>query len=168
MSESLEKEIPVPRSLHVHLKWWAEEANVLPGQHLHPLQRALQIFTDTSNEGCGAHLGDFTSNSIWSVPESRLHIKKLEMKAVLALRKFEPLFRGQTVLVASDNTTVVSYINKEDVMRSGSLCAILWHLLSWCSSCQILSVCHILGHLNGIADKLSRHRQVIQMEWSLH
>ena len=30
--ESLEKVIPVPRSLHPHLKWWLEESNVLPGQ----------------------------------------------------------------------------------------------------------------------------------------
>ena len=34
-----------PHSLH--LKWWTEEANVLPAQHLHPLQHALQLFTDT-------------------------------------------------------------------------------------------------------------------------
>ena len=44
--ESLEKVIPVPRSLHPHLKWWLEEGNVLPGQPLHPLKHALQKFTD--------------------------------------------------------------------------------------------------------------------------
>ena len=46
--ESLEKVIPVPRSLHPHLKWWLEENNVLPGQPLHLLKHALQIFTDAS------------------------------------------------------------------------------------------------------------------------
>ena len=51
--ESLEKVIPIPRSLHPHLKWWLEESNVLPGQPLHPLKHALQIFTDTSKEGWG-------------------------------------------------------------------------------------------------------------------
>ena len=35
--ESLEKVIPIPRSLHPHLHWWLKEENVLPGQHLHPL-----------------------------------------------------------------------------------------------------------------------------------
>ena len=49
--ESLENVIPVPRSLHPHLKWWLEENNVLPGQPLHLLKHALQIFTDTSKEG---------------------------------------------------------------------------------------------------------------------
>ena len=44
--------------LHPHLDWWLEEDNVLRGQPLHPLQYALQIFTDASNEGWGAYLGD--------------------------------------------------------------------------------------------------------------
>ena len=48
--------IPVPRSLHPHLRWWLEESNVLPGQPLHQLKHALQIFTDASKEGWGAHL----------------------------------------------------------------------------------------------------------------
>ena len=41
--ESLEKEIPVPRSLHPHLRWWGKEENVLPGQPLHPLRHTLQV-----------------------------------------------------------------------------------------------------------------------------
>ena len=53
--ESLEKLIPIPRSLHVHLKWWLETDKVLKGQPLHPLQHTLQLFTDASNEGWGAH-----------------------------------------------------------------------------------------------------------------
>ena len=53
-------------------------------------------------------------------------------------------------------------------MRSGSLCALLWRLLSWCHPRGItLRARHIPGHLNVIADKLSRHNQVIQTEWSL-
>ena len=59
--ESLEKVIPVPRSLHPHLRWWLEEDNVLPGQPLHPLKHALQIFTDASKEGWGAHLNEHTA-----------------------------------------------------------------------------------------------------------
>ena len=53
--ESLEKVIPLPRSLHPHLQWWLKESNVLQGQPLHPIKHALQIFTDASKEGWGAH-----------------------------------------------------------------------------------------------------------------
>ena len=167
--ESLEKIIPVPLSLHPHLDWWLDKTNVLKGQPLHPLQHALQIFTDASNEGWGAHLGGSTARGIWSESESRLHINFLELKAVLlALKSFEKQCRGQIVLIATDNTTVVSYINKEGGMRSGSLCALLWRLLSWCHPRKIiLQARHIPGHLNVIADELSRHNQVIQTEWCL-
>ena len=41
---SLEKVIPIPRSLHPHLQWWLKEDNVLTGQPLHPIKHALQIF----------------------------------------------------------------------------------------------------------------------------
>ena len=132
--ESLEKVIPVPKSLHPHLRWWLEESNVLLGQPLHPLKHALQIFTDASNEGWGAHLDDHTARGTWSLPESKLHINHLELKAVfLALKEFRTLVCNKTVLIATDNTTVVAYINKEGGMKSGSLCALLWRILSWCT-----------------------------------
>ena len=116
LPEVLEKVIPVPQSLHPHLDWWLDKANVLKGQPLHPLQHAVQLFTDASNEGWGAHLGDFTARGVWSPLEGRLHINFLEMKAVLlALRQLEHLCKDQIVLVATDNTTVVSYINKQGV-----------------------------------------------------
>ena len=90
--EPLEEIIPLPRSLHPHLSWWLEEDNVLQGQPLHPLKHALQIFTDTSKEGWGAHLNEHTARGSWSVPESKLHINYLELKAVfLALREFQDL-----------------------------------------------------------------------------
>ena len=54
--ESLEKVIPIPKSLHPYLNLWLEEDNVLQGEPFHPLKHALQIFTDASKEGWGAHL----------------------------------------------------------------------------------------------------------------
>ena len=59
--ESLEKLIPIPKSLHPHLKYWLEKDSVLHGQPLHPLKHALQSFTDTSTEGCGAYLNEHTA-----------------------------------------------------------------------------------------------------------
>ena len=132
---SLEKVIPVPRSLHPHLKkWWLEESNVLQGQPLHPLKHALQIITDAKKEGWGAHLNERTARRIWSLSESKLHINHLELKEVfLALKEFQDLCSNNIVVVATDNTTVVAYINKEGGMKLGSLCALLWRILTWCA-----------------------------------
>ena len=67
--------------------------------------------------------------------ESKLHINYLELKAVfLSLKEFQDLCVDKIVLVATDNTTAVAYINKEGGMRSGPLCALLWRILTWCSS----------------------------------
>ena len=167
--ESLEKVIPIPTSLHPHLQWWLKEHNVLTGQPLHPIKHALQIFTDASKEGRGAHLNERTARGSWSLPESKLHINYLELKAVfLALKEFQDLCTYQIVLVVTDNTTVVSYITKEGGMRSGPLCALLWRILTRCTRKQVtLKARHIPGRLNVIADKLSRLGQTIQTEWSL-
>ena len=98
-------------------------------------------------KGWGAHLNEFTARGSWSVPESKLHINYLELKAVfLALKEFQNLCVGKIVLVATDNTTVVAYINKEGGMRSGPLCALLWRILTWCSQRQVtLKARHIPG-----------------------
>ena len=156
--ESLEKVIPVPKSLHLHLRWWLEESNVLRGQPLYPLKHALQIFTDASKEGWGAHLDEHTARGTWSLPESKLHINHLELKAVfLALKEFRTLCYNNRVLIATDNTTVVTYINKEGGMKSGSLCALLWRILSWCTREQItLRARHIPSRLNVINQSINQ------------
>ena len=75
---------------------------------------------------------------VWSLPESKLHINYLELKAVfLALKEFQDLCTNKIVLVATDNTTVVSYINKEGGMKSSPLCALLWRILTWCTRYQV-------------------------------
>ena len=77
---------------------------------------AVQFFTDASNEGWGAHLEDCTVKAAWFIPEKKLHINFLGLKVVLlALMEFEPFCKQKIVLVATDNTTVVAYINKEGV-----------------------------------------------------
>ena len=65
---------------------------MLLGQPLHLLKHALQIFTDASKKGWGAHLDEHTARGTWSLPESKLHINHLELKAVfLALKEFRTL-----------------------------------------------------------------------------
>ena len=146
--ESLDKQIPVPKFLHPHLRWWLEEDNVLQGQPLHPLKHALQIFTDASKEGWGAHLNEHIARGTWSLPESHVHIavNYLELTAVfLALIQFQDLCLNKIVLIATDTIT-----------------------MTWCIRKQVtLKARHIPGWLN-VIDKLSRLGQTIQTEWSLH
>ena len=73
------------------------------------------------------------------------------------------------MLVSSDNSTVVSYINKEGGTHSFEMCALMWRILAWSNAREIhIRARHIPGNLNVIADSLSRRDRAIQTEWSLH
>ena len=100
----------------------------------------------------------------------RLHINVLELKVVsLALQSFKDQCQNQTFLVATDNSTLVAYINKQGGTHSVEMCTLLWKIMTWCHHYQItLKARHIPGCLNVMADLLSRSNQVQSTEWSLH
>ena len=131
-----------PSSLHrnhsAHLDWWQNPSNVMRGADLLPKDHSIQLFTDASNEGWGAHLEETSTKGLWSDREKRLHINVLELKAVsLALRSFKDQYQNQTMLVATDNSTVVAYINKQGGTHSAEMCALLWKIMTQCHHYQI-------------------------------
>ena len=112
--QSLDNLLPWTEAIVAHLDWWQNPSNVMKDADLHPKDHSIQLFTDASNEGWGAHLDQKSTKGLWSDREKRLHINVLELKAVsLALRDFKDQCQNQTVLVATDNSTVVAYINKQ-------------------------------------------------------
>ena len=159
--QSLDKLLPWSDSIIAHLDWWQNPQNVLKGADLHPQEHNVQVFTDASNVGWGAHLNQDSIKGLWSDLEKSLHINVLELKAVfLALKHFRLQCQNQTVLVATDNSTVVAYINKQGGTHSVEMCALLWRIMSWCHRFKIsLRARHIPGCLNVIADSLSRSTQ---------
>jgi hypothetical protein len=73
-----------------------------------------------------------------------------------ALKAFQ--VRDKTVLVQTDNTTVICYINKAGGTKSPQLCQMTWDLFAWCRENKVtLQAVHIPGVKNLLADKLSRH-----------
>ena len=142
----------------------------MKGADLHPKDHSIQLFTDASNNGSGAHLEQASTKSLWSDREKRLHINVLELKAVsLALQKFKDQCQNQTMFVARDNSTLVAYINKQGGTHSAEMHALLWKIMTWCYHYQItLKARHIPGCLNVVADLLFRSNQVQSTEWSLH
>ena len=71
-------------------------------------------------------------------------------------------------MIATDNSTVVSYINKQGGTRSPTLLRLTVGLFLWLESQNIVvRARHIPGCLNVIADHLSHPDQPIPTEWSL-
>ena len=79
----------------------------------------------------GCSLRPNSTKGLWSDREKRLHINILELKAVsLALRDFKDQCQNQTVLVVTDNSTVVAYINKQGGTHSAEMCSLLWKIMT--------------------------------------
>ncbi len=86
----------------------------------------------------------------------------------LALKNFLADLRGHHVLVHSDNTSVVSYINHQGGLRSRPLCKLACQILLW-SQGKLLSLraTYIPGVHKIGADILSR-QGLRPGEWRLH
>ena len=54
--QSLDNLLPLTEAIAAHLDWWQNPSNVMKGTDLHPKDHSIQLFTDVSNEGWGAHL----------------------------------------------------------------------------------------------------------------
>ena len=152
------------RTISAHLEWWQNPSD------LHPKDHSIQLFTDASNEGWGTHLELTSTKGLWSEREKRLHINILELKVdSLALQSFKYQCQNQTVLVATDKSTVVAYINKQGGTHSAEMCTLLWKIMIWYHHYQItLKARHIPGCPNVMAYLLSRSNQMHSTEWSLY
>ena len=130
---------------------------MMKGADLYPKDQSIQLFTDASNEGWCAHLEQTSTKGLWSDREKRLHVNVLELKAVSqALQRLKDQCRNKTVLVATDNSTVVAYINKQGGTHSAEMCILLWKIMTWCHHYQItLKARHIPGYLNVMSSQPS-------------
>ncbi len=135
---------------------------------LHPLTPELVLFTDASLEGYGAHLGDQQLTGIWEDTFLNLHINLLELEAVRrACIQFRSQIRQRRILLRTDNTTVVAYINKWGGTKSEALGRNALQILELVDSWgAVLTAKHIPGSLNVLADSLSR-RSPVNTEWML-
>ena len=169
-SGSLEDPIHLSPLFHQQLRWWSDQV-IFRGVPLSPPMPSLFLFTDASLEGWGAHLEPvgLCTSGLWSRAESLLHINVLELEAVsLALQFFLAQVRGHSVLISSDNMTVVSYLRRQGGTHSLSLFRRVRDLLLWCQSQDIIvSVRHLPGRLNVLADRLSRSSRPLVAEWTL-
>ena len=112
-------------------------------------------------------MGDSPNSGVWTPSE---HINVLELKAViLALQHWVSVSQGHHVMIDTDNTTVVAYINKQGETHSHTLLRLVVDLFLWLQTQDITSQDrHILGCLNVIANHLSPPNKPTTTEWRLH
>ncbi len=148
---------------------WTDLAFLRAGVPLEQVSRHTVVTTDASSTGWGATCNGQAASGLWTGPRLLWHINCLELWAVhLALRQFRPLLLGKHVLVRTDNTAAVSYINRLGGIRSHRMSQLARHLLLWShTQFKSLRAVHIPGQLNRAADALSR-QLTFPGEWRLH
>ena len=164
--------IKISHNICHHLTWWNNPHIYNQGVPIRIPSHSHQLFTDASLSGWGAHLEPegILFHGVWTQDQSQLHINLLEMMAIsLALKQSLLHISQSTVLVSSDNTTVISYLSRQGGTHSPNLCLEVWNLLNWCLQNRIrLTIRHIPGKFNILADRLSRINKPISTEWSLN
>ena len=79
---SMNYQIPCTPWLTPHLRWWLQEANILKGQSVQPIQYTETVTMDASLVGWGGHMNNLTVQSRWSFVQKTFYIDFLEMEAV--------------------------------------------------------------------------------------
>ncbi len=96
-------------------------------------------------------------SGVWTGPQLHWHINCLELLAVhLAMNRLKRRLRGEHVLVRTDSTATIAYINRQGGLRSRRMSQLARHLLLWSRKhLRSLRAIHIPGLLNRTADELS-------------
>ena len=105
------------------LRWWSVESHLLAGCPFNLSFPELALFTDASDTGWGASLGDDRFSGLWPHHCSLFSTNHRELLAVLyAIQGFLPLLRSHSSSLYADNTTALSYLRKEGGTRSATQC----------------------------------------------
>jgi hypothetical protein len=122
--------IPLTEECTEQFRWWLLEDNVMMGVSILQFNPTVQIYTDATKKGWGEHVGDTLLQGLWSNEERTLHINNLEILAVTrTIDLSQDIVADRQVMLSTDNTSVVCYINNQGGTHSPSLCLLAWELL---------------------------------------
>ena len=104
------------------LLWWLDRERLELGVSLVLVSPQLDLWSDASDVGWGAHLGGQVVSGPWSQVEAQESVNQRELLAIFyALQHFLPLVRNTSVAVFSDNTTALAYLRNQVGTRSAVL-----------------------------------------------
>ena len=128
-----------------------------PSDRCIPLHRLCAV-------GWGAHMAKLTASGRWSAT-----MKDLELHAIwLGL---EDILQDSNVAIMCDNVSAIAYLRNQGGTRSQQMChmAIDTCTCEWAEKRSMTLIPrHLPGHLNVLADHLSRRDQILKSEWSLN
>ena len=155
--------------IHQDLSRWLDRDSLELAISLEQVSPQLELWSDASDVGWGAHLDKQVASGFWAPEEVELSINARELLAVeRALRWFAPLLVGSSVAIFADNSTAISYLRNQCGTHSSFLNSIAQRILCWAEDLPVvISPQFIMGKHNVLADALSRLNQILGSEWTL-
>ena len=168
--EKSSKLIPLDLQSRLAILWWTNRDNLRRGVPVGNIDVECYLYTDSSTQGWGAHLQDLTASGIWSQDQAQLHINVLELQAIwLGLGAFSQRVENTRVALMSDNTSAVAYLRNQGGTKSLAMNDLATDICLWSEKRGMTLVPRYLpGHLNVLAEHLSRRGQILKTEWSLN
>lgn len=126
-----------------------------------------EIFTDASRTGWGAVCEGKKVNGRWKVSELEHHINYLELLAAfLGLKTFAKKNDNCAILLRIDNTTAISYINRQGGIQFPHLNNLTRGIWQWCERRKIWLHASYVNTKDNCADAESRKINP-DTEWEL-
>ena len=151
------------------LSWGLDCDRLELGFSLEQVSLQLELWSDTSDVGWGAHWDEQVASGLWAPEDVELSINARELLAIeRALRWFAPHLAGSSVAVFADNSTDISYLRNQGGTHSSFLNSIAQRILRWVEDLSVvISPQFTMGKHNVLADALSRSNQILGSEWTL-
>lgn len=159
------KKFLLPEIVVQELHWWLQ--NIVKPSPIHREGARTFITIDAAKDGWGATVNQENLCGPWIKHQKSWHSNQKELWTLLeVLLRVGPKLTGQTVMIQTDNKSVVAYITKEGGTRSLKLLLSTYKILTLAHHYRIHLVARYLpGRYNLIADSLSREYQL--PEWTL-
>nr|XP_049703865.1 uncharacterized protein LOC126056144 [Helicoverpa armigera] len=150
------KRVAVSSQAIQEARWWAQNIRN-PGRIFVP-EPTMFVSTDASNDGWGIQMSDHLLSGLWTEEQLKWHINRKELYTVLvALQESQEVVLGQSIMVQSDNRTVVSYLRNQGGTKSIALLEMTKEILVLAQSLNAtIHSFYLPGRYNSIADCLSR------------
>ncbi|CEP08910.1 hypothetical protein, partial, partial [Parasitella parasitica] len=120
------------------LQWWYHNLKKWNGRSFLPTTPTETVYVDASNTGWGCSWKHQKASGYWTHEEASQSINWRELAAAFFALKTFQIPTNSTILIRTDNTTSLSYINNHGGTRSLPMLELATQVWNWCIQHNIM------------------------------